>query len=69
MTRFMPLGRRPMDGGNIDGAFCQVPVTDYIHHANTERLLILQIESPEALANVEAIAAVPGFDALLFGSR
>ncbi len=67
MTRFMPLGRRPIDGGNIDGRFCQIPVADYLKHSNTERLLILQIESPEALANVEAIAAVPGFDVLLFG--
>jgi 4-hydroxy-2-oxoheptanedioate aldolase len=28
----------------------------------------LQIESPEALERVEDIAAVPGFDALLFGA-
>ena len=67
MTRFMPLGRRPIDGGNTDGAFCQIPTADYLRHSNSERLLILQIESPEALANVEKIAAVPGFDVLLFG--
>ena len=67
MTRFMPLGRRPMDGGNIDGGFCQLPISDYLRHSNTERLIIVQIESPEALANVEEIAAVPGYDALLFG--
>ena len=67
MTRFKPVGRRPIDGGNIDGAFCQIPITDYLHHGNTERILILQIESPEALENVEEIAAVPGFDMLLFG--
>jgi len=67
MTRFHPLGRRAWDGGNIDGKFCQMPVADYLHHSNTERVLIFQIESPEALANVEQIAAVPGFDALLFG--
>jgi len=30
-------------------------------------VLIFQIESRESLANVEQIAAVPGFDALLFG--
>ena len=34
---------------------------------NTERIVILQIESPEALENVEKIAALPGFDMLLFG--
>lgn len=67
MTRFMPLGRRPMDGGNIDGAFCQIPVAEYTRHSNSERFLVLQIESPEALANVEEIAAVPGFEVLLFG--
>ena len=40
---------------------------DYIAHSNTERIVIFQIESPEALENVEKIAAVPGFDGILFG--
>jgi 4-hydroxy-2-oxoheptanedioate aldolase len=66
-VRFYPIGKRAMDGGNIDGRFCLLPVEDYIRHSNTERVVILQIESPEALANVEKIAAVPGFDGLLFG--
>ena len=68
MTRFQPLGRRPIDGGNIDGLFCQIPTTEYIAQCNAEQFVILQIESPEALANVEQIAAVPGFNALLFGA-
>src|SRR5882762_3599460 len=59
MTRFHPLGRRAMDGGNVDGAYCHVPLNEYIHHSNTERVLIFQIESPQALENVEKIAAVP----------
>jgi 4-hydroxy-2-oxoheptanedioate aldolase len=67
MTRFHPLGRRAADGGNADGRYCQVPLREYMAHSNKERLLILQIESPEALANVEAIAAVPGYEMLLFG--
>lgn len=66
--RFQPLGRRALDGGNVDGAFCQAPLNEYLHHANTERFLILQIESPEGLENVEEIAAVPGYDFLLFGA-
>jgi len=68
MTRFQPLGRRPIDGGNIDGVFCMIPTAEYIAQCNEEQFVILQIESPEALANVEQIAAVPGFDALLFGA-
>jgi 4-hydroxy-2-oxoheptanedioate aldolase len=66
-VRFHPLGRRAVDGGNSDGQYCLVPVTDYMAHANRERLVILQIESPEALEEVERICAVPGFDAILFG--
>jgi len=66
-VRFHPLGKRALDGGNIDGDFCFTPVQDYVRNSNEERLLILQIESPEALAKVERIAAVPGFDGLLFG--
>jgi 4-hydroxy-2-oxoheptanedioate aldolase len=68
MVRCHPMGRRAMDGGNMDGLFCQVPLKDYANHMNTERFIILQIESPEALEKVEEIAAVPGYDALLFGA-
>lgn len=67
MTRFYPAGRRALDGGNQDGRYCQIPMAEYLEHSNTERLLIFQIESPEAVENVEAIAAVPGFEVLLFG--
>jgi 4-hydroxy-2-oxoheptanedioate aldolase len=66
-VRFRPIGNRALDGGNIDGQFCLVPLEQYLAHSNTERVVILQIESPEALEHVEAIAAVPGFDLLLFG--
>ncbi|WP_221031948.1 HpcH/HpaI aldolase family protein [Actomonas aquatica] len=66
-VRFHPMGRRALDGGNIDGRFCHVPMAEYLEHSNQERIIILQIESPEALANVEEIAAVPGFNGLLFG--
>lgn len=66
-ARFYPLGKRALDGGNIDGNFCLMTIEDYISHSNRECLIILQIESPEALEQVEEIAAVPGFDGLLFG--
>lgn len=67
-TRFHPMGKRALDGGNVDGLFCQLPMDEYIRHANTDLVVILQIESPEALEHVEEIAAVPGFDMLLFGA-
>ncbi|HIA47871.1 MAG TPA: aldolase [Candidatus Hydrogenedentes bacterium] len=66
-TRFHPIGRRPIDGGNADGVYCGVPAADYIEQANRERFVILQIEDPEALDQVDEIAAVKGFDMLFFG--
>lgn len=66
-VRFHPIGRRALDGGNVDGLFCMVPVAEYITHANCERVVILQIESPEGLEEVERICGVPGFDGILFG--
>ncbi|HRE83799.1 MAG TPA: aldolase/citrate lyase family protein [Opitutaceae bacterium] len=66
-VRFHPLGKRALDGGNIDGQFCLIPMDEYLQHSNTEKVVIFQIESPEALENVEKIAAVPGFDGILFG--
>lgn len=66
-VRFHPIGKRALDGGNTDGQFCMIPVEEYVRHSNQERLVILQIESPEALEQVEQIAAVPGFDGILFG--
>jgi 4-hydroxy-2-oxoheptanedioate aldolase len=66
-VRFHPVGKRALDGGNIDGQFCLVPLEEYLRHSNRERIVILQIESPEALEQVEKIAAVPGFNGILFG--
>jgi 4-hydroxy-2-oxoheptanedioate aldolase len=66
-TRFHPLGRRPIDGGNADGAYCMIPVEQYIREANQERLVIVQIEDPEPMAELDAIAQVPGIDMLFFG--
>ncbi len=66
-TKFHPLGRRPVDGGNSDGAYCSVSLTDYMAHANAQRFVALQIEDPEPLDELNEIAALPGVDMLFFG--
>jgi 4-hydroxy-2-oxoheptanedioate aldolase len=66
-VRCHPMGKRPLDGGNTDGRYCLAPLEEYLRHTNEERIVVLQIESPEGLANVDAIAAVPGFNGLMFG--
>lgn len=67
-AKFPPLGNRgfgspfPMEKFNHT-----LSTTDYLQQANTALLTIVQIETAEALANVDAIAAVPGVDVLLIG--
>lgn len=67
MTKFHPVGRRPVDGGNADGAYCNLDFVEYLKLANRERFVIIQIEDPEPMAELDAIAAVPGIDMLFFG--
>lgn len=67
MTRFYPVGRRPIDGGNADGAYTAMDFNEYLKQANKQRFVILQIEDPEPLDELESIAALDGFDMLFFG--
>ena len=67
MCRFPPIGRRAADGGNTDGAFCNIDFKEYVKQSNRERFIILQIEDPEALDELDAICDLEGFDILLFG--
>jgi 4-hydroxy-2-oxoheptanedioate aldolase len=66
-TRFHPIGKRPVDGGNADGRYCQVPFADYLKQANEERFTVLQIEDHEALEELDAIAELEGYNMLFFG--
>ena len=66
-TKFHPIGRRPLDGGNADGAYCLVNGPDYIKQANEQRFTVVQIEDPEPLAELEEICALPGIDMIFFG--
>ena len=66
-TKFAPIGRRPIDGGNGDGMYCMMGVEDYIKYSNEQKLTIVQIEDIEAYEEVEEIAQVPGIDMLFFG--
>ena len=67
MTRFHPLGLRAIDGGNADGGYTNIDFNEYLVQANRERFIALQIEDPEPLKELDAIAALDGFDMLFFG--
>lgn len=66
-TRFHPVGRRPLDGGNADGGYASLDYGTYLPKANKERFVMVQIEDPEPLDDLEAIAALDGIDMLFFG--
>lgn len=66
-TKFHPLGKRAVDGGNADAQFTRVGLLDYMQQANEERFVCHQIEDPEAVENLDAIAEVDGVDCLFFG--
>ena len=66
-TKFHPVGRRPIDGGNADCDFGYAELTDYMKHSNDERFVVVQIEDPEPMAELEEICALPGIDVIFFG--
>lgn len=69
-VKFPPLGNRGVDGAGLDGDYGMdvwKPDTTYFEDANRETFIVGQIETPEAVENVEAIAAVPGIDCLFIG--
>ncbi|MCY3573355.1 MAG: aldolase/citrate lyase family protein [Chloroflexi bacterium] len=69
-TKFPPIGNRGLDGAGLDcnfGSDTWIPDSPYIADANRETFIVAQIETPEAVANAEEIAAVPGIDALFVG--
>lgn len=66
-AKFAPQGIRGVDGGNPDNPYCTMPMPAYLKAANDNTLMVLQLESPNALDQAEAIAKVPGVDVLMLG--
>ncbi|MEU9103504.1 aldolase/citrate lyase family protein [Streptomyces xanthophaeus] len=64
--RFPPEGRRGINPVRASGYFADV--AGYLATANARTSCVVQIESATALENAEAIAAVPGVDALFVGT-
>lgn len=67
-VKFPPVGDRGLDNAGFDSDFRLNPDLDaYAEWANREIFLTVQIETPEAVDDVEAIAAVEGVDMLFVG--
>jgi len=65
--KFHPQGRRGGDAIHADAAFGRAPFPEYLATANRETFLVVQIEEPEVVPHLDAIAALPGVDVLFVG--
>ncbi|KAI1148273.1 Pyruvate/Phosphoenolpyruvate kinase-like domain-containing protein [Nemania diffusa] len=67
-AKFPPQGQRGLGSPFAMERFNPIPtMTEYLQHANSSLLTIVQIETQEALDAVEEIAEVPGIDVLFIG--
>ena len=66
-TRYPPLGHRGAAFGIAHDGYTGGTPREKIDAAHSRTLVIAMIETPEGVANVDAIAAVPGVDVLFLG--
>jgi 2-keto-3-deoxy-L-rhamnonate aldolase RhmA len=67
--RFPPVGNRSVAGPGALQGYHPTPLGDVNTLGNAATTLIPMIETPDGVANADAIAAVPGIDILLIGSN
>jgi 4-hydroxy-2-oxoheptanedioate aldolase len=65
-AKYPPEGIRSA-GGGMHALNFAAPLEEYYRQANEEILVVLQIESPAGVAQAEAIAGLPGCDAIFIG--
>lgn len=66
--RYAPLGHRSAAGALPTMGYASMPQAEINRRGNEETLLIAMIETPEAVENADAIAAVEGIDTVHIGS-
>ena len=64
-TRYAPAGIRGVTGSGRASRYGRVP--GYLQKAESEISLLLQVETREAMEQLEAIASVPGVDGIFIG--
>lgn len=67
--RFPPLGERSVGGAGPLQGYRATPLAEVNRQGNTATILIAMLETPEGIANADAIAGVTGIDVLLIGSN
>jgi 2-keto-3-deoxy-L-rhamnonate aldolase RhmA len=68
-ARFPPIGKRSVMGPSPALAYRGMPLAEINDTLNRDTLMIVMIETPEAVERADEIAAVDGVDMLLIGSN
>lgn len=66
-AKFPPQGNRGCDLVHPDCNFGRGSMSEYFVAANRENFVVVQIEEPDIVAHIDALAALPGVDALFVG--
>jgi 2-keto-3-deoxy-L-rhamnonate aldolase RhmA len=66
-VKFPPLGLRGSQPPSFHTSFAKVDAKEYMERANRETLVMVQIESREAIENIDRILAVDGVDGSTLG--
>ncbi|MDP1907083.1 MAG: aldolase/citrate lyase family protein, partial [Hyphomicrobium sp.] len=66
--RYPPRGHRSVGGGQAQFDYAPMPLGEMTKAMDDNTLVTVMIETPKAVENADAIAAVPGIDCLLVGS-
>ena len=67
--KFPPVGHRSIASVQPQLAFQSISGADAMQAVNAETLIVVMLETPQAIDNADAIAAVPGIDVLLIGTN
>lgn len=65
--RYPPRGHRSVGGGQAQFDYAPMPLGEMTTKIDDNTLITVMIETPKAVENAEAIAAVPGIDVLWVG--
>ncbi len=69
LCKYPPIGNRSITGALPQLGFQALPIPEATAAVNAATLVIVMLETPRAIDNAAAIAAVPGVDALLVGTN
>jgi 2-keto-3-deoxy-L-rhamnonate aldolase RhmA len=67
--KYPPLGHRSAAGNMAQLNYRSVPQAEACETVNRGTLVVIMLETPKAIANADAIAAVPGVDVVFIGAN